>query len=104
MFAEVGGHGKVIEKTLPGQSLECRGVLGIVPFGGAEGIRTPDLLRAREALSLLSYSPMIIKTGDYALNFSIAERGGQLESSRTAIQEKATMFICPPDFLDDIML
>jgi hypothetical protein len=24
---------------------------------GAEGIRTPDLLRAREALSQLSYSP-----------------------------------------------
>ena len=28
-----------------------------VTFGGAEGIRTPDLLRAREALSQLSYSP-----------------------------------------------
>jgi hypothetical protein len=27
-------------------------------LGGAEGIRTPDLLRAREALSQLSYSPM----------------------------------------------
>ena len=26
--------------------------------GGAEGIRTPDLLRAREALSQLSYSPL----------------------------------------------
>ena len=26
--------------------------------GGAEGIRTPDLLRAREALSQLSYSPI----------------------------------------------
>ena len=26
-------------------------------IGGAEGIRTPDLLRAREALSQLSYSP-----------------------------------------------
>ena len=26
-------------------------------LGGAEGIRTPDLLRAREALSQLSYSP-----------------------------------------------
>jgi len=33
-------HGKVIEKTLPGQSLECRGVLGIVPFGGDKGNRT----------------------------------------------------------------
>ncbi len=27
--------------------------------GGAEGIRTPDLLRAREALSQLSYSPAV---------------------------------------------
>ncbi len=32
-------------------------VLPIVTPGGAEGIRTPDLLRAREALSQLSYSP-----------------------------------------------
>ena len=28
-----------------------------VTFGGAEGTRTPDLLRAKEALSQLSYSP-----------------------------------------------
>jgi len=28
------GHGKIIEKTLPGQScLECRAVLSIVTFG-----------------------------------------------------------------------
>lgn len=33
-------------------------VLPIVTSGGAEGIRTPDLLRAREALSQLSYSPI----------------------------------------------
>ncbi len=33
------------------------GVLPIETLGGAEGIRTPDLLRAREALSQLSYSP-----------------------------------------------
>ena len=32
-------------------------VLGIVPLSGAEGIRTPDLLLAKEALSRLSYSP-----------------------------------------------
>ncbi len=32
------GHRKVIEKTLPGQSLDCRGVLPIVTLGGAEGI------------------------------------------------------------------
>ncbi len=29
-----------------------------ITFGGAEGTRTPDLLRAREALSQLSYSPI----------------------------------------------
>jgi hypothetical protein len=29
-----------------------------VTFGGAEGTRTPDLLRAKEALSQLSYSPV----------------------------------------------
>ena len=29
-----------------------------VTFGGAEGTRTPDLLRAKEALSRLSYSPI----------------------------------------------
>jgi hypothetical protein len=36
--------------------------------GGAEGIRTPDLLRAKEALSQLSYSPLcknIINNGGY---------------------------------------
>ncbi len=32
------GHGKVIEKTLSVQpDLDFRGVLGIVPFGGAKG-------------------------------------------------------------------
>jgi hypothetical protein len=35
------------------------GVLIMVTLGGAEGIRTPDLLRAREALSQLSYSPTV---------------------------------------------
>ena len=33
-------------------------VLPTVPFGGAEGIRTPYLLNAIESLSQLSYSPM----------------------------------------------
>jgi hypothetical protein len=31
---------------------------GSLKLNGAEGIRTPDLFRAREALSQLSYSPM----------------------------------------------
>jgi hypothetical protein len=34
-LAQPAVHGKVIEKTLP-----CGRVLGIVPFGGAAGIRT----------------------------------------------------------------
>ena len=34
-LVSAGGHGKVIEKTLPAQSvLDFRVVLGIVPFGG----------------------------------------------------------------------
>ncbi len=36
------------------------GVLSIVYDGGAEGTRTPDFLRAREALSQLSYSPFTV--------------------------------------------
>ena len=31
---------------------------GKVMIGGAEGTRTPDFLRAKEALSQLSYSPV----------------------------------------------
>jgi hypothetical protein len=32
---------------------------GKVMIGGAEGIRTPDLLLAKQALSRLSYSPNV---------------------------------------------
>ena len=40
-YPDYTGQVKVVEKTLADQSyLECRGVLGIVPFGGAKGIRT----------------------------------------------------------------
>jgi hypothetical protein len=35
------------------------GFLYIVTIGGAEGIRTPDLLLAKQALSRLSYSPTV---------------------------------------------
>ena len=62
-------------KTLPSEDLKSRKIscrLNIVQeneereqsgfakvtFGGAEGTRTPDFLRAREALSQLSYSPV----------------------------------------------
>ncbi len=40
-----------------GVNSETAGVLDTVQYGGAEGTRTPDFLRAREALSQLSYSP-----------------------------------------------
>jgi hypothetical protein len=43
-------------------------VMPVITPGGAEGIRTPDLLRAKEALSQLSYSPLgkdIINNGGY---------------------------------------
>ena len=65
-----GRHMKVVEKILAVRLRRClswRGVLGIVPLSGAEGIRTPDLLRAREALSQLSYSPVFNKMIDAML-------------------------------------
>ena len=47
---QAGGHGKVNEKTLPGQScLEYRVVLGIVPFGGPFGT-VPELLFEKKQL------------------------------------------------------
>jgi hypothetical protein len=36
-----------------------------ITFGGAEGIRTPDLLNANQALSQLSYSPVVLNGGRY---------------------------------------
>ena len=52
----------MLDYTIPmpseGLSQERLGVPHIVHYGGAEGTRTPDLLRAREALSQLSYSPI----------------------------------------------
>ena len=59
---EVTGDTVVMRYTIPmakeGLLEESLGVPRIVRHGGAEGIRTPDLLRAREALSQLSYSPI----------------------------------------------
>ena len=52
----------ILKYTIPlpkaGVLEEHLGVLHIAHHGGAEGSRTPDLLRAREALSQLSYSPI----------------------------------------------
>ena len=49
------------DSPIPGRDAEEMAlngsVLSTVKFGGAEGIRTPDLLRAKQALSQLSYSP-----------------------------------------------
>ena len=63
----VTGNEVVILYKLPlppdGSATERAGVLSIVNYGGAEGIRTPDLLRAKEALSQLSYSPTLIGEG-----------------------------------------
>ncbi len=57
---EVDGGAVTVEYHLP----ETRtagshdpAVLSIVPFGGAAGNRTPDLVIANDALSQLSYSP-----------------------------------------------
>ncbi len=36
---------------------------GILKPGGAEGSRTPDLIRARDALSHLSYCPTDLQSG-----------------------------------------
>ncbi len=56
------GDEVLLAYTMPlppeGISEEKVGVLYSVHSSGAEGTRTPDLLRAKEALSLLSYSPM----------------------------------------------
>lgn len=53
MFVSDVGQSKVIEKTLPRKR-----VLGIVPFGGAEGTRTPYLCDANAAFSLVNYGPV----------------------------------------------
>ena len=40
----------------------------LIRNGGAEEDRTPDLLRARQALSQLSYGPMVSSTSDVYLS------------------------------------
>jgi hypothetical protein len=39
-------------------------------YGGAEGIRTPDLLLAKQALSRLSYSPTV----NYCIRYHVAAK------------------------------
>jgi hypothetical protein len=59
----VTGDEVLLKYTVPlskeGLTEESIGVPRIVPFGGAEGARTPYLLNANQALSQLSYSPML---------------------------------------------
>jgi hypothetical protein len=64
----VTGDKAELKYTIPllkeGPLEESLGVPHIVRFGGARGIRTPDLLTASQTLSQLSYSPMV--------NYSVA--------------------------------
>ena len=58
---EIDKSQAVVHYNLPmpyGEETQAVGVLPMVTPGGAEGTRTPDLLRAKEALSQLSYSPI----------------------------------------------
>ena len=58
---DVVGDAATIRYTLPlppeGSRIDSVTVLPTITLGGAGGTRTPDFLRAREALSQLSYSP-----------------------------------------------
>ena len=40
--------------------------IDLVRFGGAKGSRTPDLLHAMQALSQLSYGPILRRGGPFA--------------------------------------
>ena len=58
---KVTGDRVMLTYTIPlapkGLTAEEMPVLSTVHFGGAEGVRAPDLLNANQALSRLSYSP-----------------------------------------------
>ena len=71
------------------------------PVGGGEGIRTPDLLVANEALYQLSYTPnrgqgLLVTDGPIATNFfevttagnrGAKPAGGSLQSSRHSLSK-----------------
>ena len=63
------------------------GVRKSVRHGGAEGIRTPDLINAIDALSQLSYSPTVMgrtmRLGPFGVRFSPKLRG-PISSQRRA--------------------
>jgi hypothetical protein len=60
---EVTGNQVLLTYTIPMQPHKMKGesidVSLIGHYGGAEGTRTPDFLLAKEALSQLSYSPIL---------------------------------------------
>ena len=59
-------------------------VAGISPLGGAEEIRTPDLLRAKQTLYQLSYSPVIV----IVLSQIRFRNPNQLRIKRTAFESQ----------------
>jgi site-specific DNA recombinase len=65
---KVTGTAALLTYTMPlppeGITQERAGVLNTVRYGGAEGIRTPYLLRAKQAFSQLNYGP--IQQQDYS--------------------------------------
>jgi site-specific DNA recombinase len=63
---------------------ESVGVLSMANLGGAEGIRTPDLLLAKQALSRLSYSPRkdIVADSPRCQESNIAESSNKAITAR----------------------
>ncbi len=60
-----------------------------VTFGGAEEIRTPDLFRAKEALSQLSYSPVTLNSitiSDLRRNFVWLLPGNETRTRQCVIR------------------
>jgi site-specific DNA recombinase len=64
--------------------VESVGVLSMANLGGAEGIRTPDLLLAKQALSRLSYSPRkdIVADSPRCQESNIAESSNKAITAR----------------------
>ncbi len=67
-------------------------VLPIEPSSGAEGIRTPYLLVANEALSLLSYSPKMVNYlssfSGTRIPYSLSSAGDKLPDTNEALPDE----------------
>ncbi len=74
----IDGKKAIMQYNLPMLSNEKNkqsvAVLPIDTHGGAGGTRTPDLLRAREALSQLSYSPIGSRFLDFNITLGVGQR------------------------------